>query len=183
MTNYDTLANIKRSAYGQVANKSVIIKAVNFKNYPTVESSDENGYTLVSYDEDGNLSKSQYHKWRNTGKTKMDYNSKEFQDAIKRKKALSKFLSIQIGESAEYIMTSMKQSTQVSSFSGEMEDCWIVALKGVDPEIPNEVKNWSVTSLAVVNQFIDQKIKDGDKIKIERQPKGDKSKYVVTKIS
>ena len=107
----------------------------------------------------------------------------QFDSAVKAKNAANKFLSIQIGESAEYEFTGMKLVNQMNNFSHEPEEVWLVSLKGVDPELPEERKNWTVSSVKVFNQFKDQDINEGDRILISREPKGDKSTYIVKKLS
>jgi hypothetical protein len=178
---YEQLTRIKRSAYAQVSNKSVKIREVNFKTYPLVEPLNEIGYNLLIRDESGNVIKSQYHKWKTWGQNNMDYGA--FDSAVKAKNAANKFLSIQIGESAEYEFTGMKLVNQMNNFSHEPEEVWLVSLKGVDPELPEERKNWTVSSVKVFNQFKDQDINEGDRILISREPKGDKSTYIVKKLS
>jgi hypothetical protein len=180
--NYETLLpNRSTQAKAEIISRSIKLKPYN-NNYAQVISSDANGYILASFDENGNETKRQTCQWRNRAKNKMvDY--KSFEDGINAKKAQSKFLSIEIGGSATYELASLKASTQVSNFSGEMEDCWIAVLNGVDPKFPDEKKNWTITSLAVINQFREQNIQDGDKILIERIAKGDKkSTYKIKKL-
>ena len=174
MTDYEQLAR-KKWSIAQAENKSVKLRLVNFKNYPTVEFTDINGYTLVSRDDNGNILKSQKCLWRNKGSNMTDYNS--FDEQVKSKKAASKFLTIEIGESAEYEYTGMK--TGVNNFG---EDAWIVSLKGLDPTLPEERKSWTFASLKIFDQFKDQDINEGDRILISREPKDQKSTYTVKKL-
>ena len=178
--NYDTLARVKRSAYAQVSNKSVKIREVNFKTYPLYEVDDTGKGYLAIRDEQGNIIRRQYFK-RSIRGNNMQY--EQFDSAVKAKNAANKFLSIQIGESAEYEFTGMKLVNQMNNFSHEPEEVWLVSLKGVDPELPEERKNWTVSSVKVFNQFKDQNINEGDRILISREPKGDKSTYIVKKLS
>ena len=178
MTDYDSLARVKMDGYAQSAgvNKSIVrLREVNINNYPQVIQQDENGYTLFFN------GKSQYSQWRIKGDKKMtDYN--QFDDAVKAKKAASKFLSIEIGESAEYEFAGMKLVNQINNFSHDEETVWLVSLKGIDPKLPEERKNWTVSSVKVFEQFKNQDINEGDRILISREPKGDKSTYIVKKL-
>ena len=136
---YSQLARVKMAGYAQSAgvNKSIVkLRQVNINNYPQVIQQDENGYTLFFN------GKSQYSQWRIKGDKKMtDYN--QFDDAVKAKKAASKFLSIEIGESVEYEFAGMKLVNQINNFSHDEETVWLVSLKGIDPKLPEERKNWT----------------------------------------
>lgn len=179
MVNYEQLSRNRGSALlnSDARNKSIKLKNIDIINYPKVETSDEHGYCLKTSD-----GKCLYSQWKHFGKNMTDY--AKFNDVEKRKQASYKFLSIKIGEtSAPYIFMGITATTQMSNFSHEIEDVWVVSLKGTDPELPDEVKTWTFSSVNIYNQFKDNNIQEKDKIKIERQPKGDKSKYVVTKIS
>ena len=178
MVDYDTLARVKMVGYAQSAgvNKSIVkLRAVNFKNYPLVENLSKTDYDLVSYDENGNILKSQHCLIKNKGTNMTDYGS--FDDQVKAKKAASKFLTIEIGESAEYEFTGMKMG--MNNFG---EDAWIVSLKGLDSSLPEERKTWTFASLKIFDSFKSQNINEGDKILISREPKGGKSTYTVKKL-
>ena len=181
---YSQLARVKMAGYAQSAgvNKSIVkLRQVNINNYPTCENQSVQGYDLISRDDNGNIVKTQHSLWKFKGNKTMDYGA--FDSAVKAKNAANKFLSIQIGESAEYEFTGMKLVNQMNNFSHEPEEVWLVSLKGVDPELPEERKNWTVSSVKVFNQFKDQDINEGDRILISREPKGEKSTYTVKKLS
>ena len=178
MTNYDTLARVKRSAYAQSdgVNKSIVkLRQVDIINYPKVILQDINGYTLASYNNQGNEIRRQYILWKFKGKNNMDYGT--FDEDVKKKKAESKYLTIEIGESAEYEVTGMKMG--VNNFG---EDAWVVSLKGLDSSLPEERKTWTFASLKIFDSFKGQDINEGDKILISREPKGGKSTYTVKKL-
>ena len=169
-----------RAKYGEIITKS--FKATIKNNYPKVITSDENGYVLASYDEQGNEIKRQHLQWKHFGK-KMDYNNKELTGVEKRKQASYKFLSLKVGETSPvFIFNGITTTTQMNNFSHQIEDVWVVNLKGINPEFPDEAKTWTFGSIAIFNQFKDNNIQEKDQIQIERQPKGDKSKYIVKKV-
>jgi len=146
-------------------------------NHAKVITSDEHGYCLETND-----GKRLYSQWKHFGK-KMDYNNKEFLGVEKRKQASYKFLSLKIGEtSAVYIFNGITTTTQMNSFSHSIEDVWVVSLKGTDPEMPEEAKTWTFGSPNIYNQFKDNNIQEKDRIQITREPKGEKSKYIVKKV-
>ena len=176
---YSQLARVKMVGYAQSAgvNNSIVkLRQVNFKTYPLYEVDDNGKGYLAIRDEQGNVIRRQYFKRSIRGKSMTDYSS--FDEQVKAKKAASKFLTIEIGESAEYEFTGMKIG--MNNFG---EDAWIVSLKGIDPDLPEERKTWSVASLKVFNQFKEQNINEGDKILISREAKGSKSTYTVKKLS
>ena len=179
MPNYDTLTH-KRSAYGQVANKSVLIKPVNFKNYPLVENLSKTDYDLVSYDENGNEKKRQHCLIKNRGTNMTDY--KQFEGLEKQKKdemkKKSKFISLEVGESMKLVFKDIKAITAQNPWSHELEDTWVAI---VDDE-GNE-KTWTLWNTKIFDQFKVQNIQTGDNIEISRVPnaKG-KSDYIVKKI-
>ena len=155
----------------------VIHKATIKNNYAKVLTSDENGYVLET--EDGTLL---YSQWKHFGK-KMDYENKDLVAVQKRKQAMYKFLSLKIGEtSSVYEFQGITTTTQMNSFSHEIEDVYVARLKGTDPEIPDEKKTWTFSSPNIYDQFKDKNIQEGDKIMISREPKGDKSRYIVSKV-
>ena len=175
---YSQLARVKMAGYAQSAgvNKSIVkLREVNFKTYPLYEVDDNGKGYLAIRDEQGNIIRRQYFKRSIRGKSMTDYSS--FDEQVKAKKAASKFLTIEIGESAEYEYTGMK--TGVNNFG---EDAWIVSLKGLDPTLPEERKSWTFASLKIFDQFKDQDINEGDRILISREPKGQKSTYTVKKL-
>ena len=162
----------------------IVNKVQYFKNnYATCENQSVQGYDLISRDENGNIIKIQHSLWTRNSKNKMDYS--QFDKSVAKKKAQSKFLSLSpLGESGDYIFAGMTQIQGLNYNKTEMEDQWFIELKGTNPEIPDEKKNWTTASLKVYEQFVNQKIQEGDKIRITREPTTPgKTKYIVTKIS
>lgn len=174
MTNYNELERKEVVSFPKIIHKAIIKN-----NHPECEPT-ATGYNLISKDENGNILKIQNCLWTTKGKKMTQYN--DFDKLAKEKKASSKFLSLQIGENATYEYAGMVQATQMNNFSHDLEEVWVITLKGIDPEIPTEKKSWSVAALAIYNQFRDQNVQEGDIIKISREPKGDKSRYVVSVV-
>ena len=175
---YQTL-NKGRLFNGELPNKSIKLRDINFNNYPTCENVSTTGYDLISRDNNGNIIKSQHCLFRTNGKN-MEYKQfdaleKQKKDEMKKK---SKFISLEVGESIKVIFKDIKAITAQNPWSKELEDTWVVI---VDDE--GNLKNWTLWSTKIFKQFKDQDIQEGQEIEISRVPnaKG-KSDYIVKKI-
>jgi len=92
----------------------------------------------------------------------MDYS--QFDPIVQKKKKRSKFLTMDINETAIFTFLGMEAIKRQNPMSGEVEDAWLIKL--LDEE-GNE-KQWTTTSLAVFNQFKDQNIQENDKVRISK---------------
>ena len=102
----------------------------------------------------------------------------KFDEIVARKKKQQKYLSLEEGESTFFTFLGITAGIRQNPFSGDEEEVWFVTLE--DDE--GNKKRWTIASLYIFNQFKEQDIQEGDRIKIAKIRQGNKTRYLVEKI-
>lgn len=153
---------------------------MNNNNIPIIDEG-KDGYWIIYTDEQNKITKKE---WVNNPPysieedifNMIDYN--QFDEIVKEKRKKSKFLYLDVNQTAIFTFLNMGIAKVQNPFNQEIEDAWIITLlneEGVE-------KQWTVRSLSVYEQFKRQNIQEQDKIKITRVPAGRNSKYIVLKM-
>lgn len=105
----------------------------------------------------------------------VDYSA--YDDIVARKKKEQRYLTLEDGECAVFTFLGIKLAIRENPFSGEEEEVWLIDLE--DSE--GYRKRWTVASLYIFNQFKEQNIQEGDRIRITKKRRK-KIRYLVEKI-